>query len=78
MASFLSPFREQANKLKKTGKRSYKYRLISLRKLCSYKYSKNPCVRTYFLRVWQNVVLYFGVLTGMLVLVHIDYYMLRA
>ena len=29
-------------------------------------YSKNPRVRTYFFRVWQNRFLYFGVLTGIL------------
>ena len=29
-------------------------------------YSKNLRVRTYFFRVWQNRLLYFGVLTGIL------------
>ena len=34
--------------------------------LLEFRYSKNPRVRTYFFRVWQNRFLYFGVLTGIL------------
>ena len=33
---------------------------------CRMQNSKNPRVRTYFFRVWQNRFLYFGVLTGIL------------